>query len=136
MALFAKDGTRFRFATDYQFSTQQVTPNLRRVSFVYKPETPAEIIGQPINLLSRMEKFAVNYSDFFKTIGFDTWNRPTKLHLKVLVNGIEVFNLPGQVAAARVLESGQAVMDVTQAFDAIPDTYARRWRDGVSPHGK
>ena len=50
-----------------------------------------------------------------------------------LVNGTDVVNLPDQATAAGVLDSGQAVMDVTQAFDAIPETYARRWRERVAP---
>ncbi len=123
VALFSAEGNRFRFVTDFTFSEQQIAPKIKRVSFVYRPETPNEILGQRIALLANMKTFACNYSDFFRTIRFETGDQPTKMNISVFLNGVETLLIPDRIAAAGVLASGQADMDVAEYFHSVEQKY-------------
>ena len=126
VALFSKDKNRYRLVTDYKFSREQRTPNVHRISFVYRAETPTQVLGHQIDLLRQMEKLAVDYSTFFKEIPFDPGPHPTRLHLVVLLNGVEVVNLSEQEAGPGVLASGMATLDVARVFEQIPETYSQK----------
>jgi len=126
VALFTKDKTRFRFVTDFQFSYQQATPTLRRAFFTYKPEEPVAILGRNIKFLENMDKFAFNYSDFLKPIGFKSPNKGNVISISVLLNGVEVVSLNNVPIKAGSLLSGQLVLDVSPAFKDIATKYSRQ----------
>ena len=129
VALFSNQGVRFRFVTDFMFSEQQVTPTVKRVSFVYKPESPNQILGQRIGLLANMKTFACKYSDFFRTIHFETGHQPIKLNIVVILNGVETIVIPNRMAAAGVIANGQAQMDVGELFRLIDQKYAQKIKE-------
>ncbi len=129
VALFSEDNTRYRFVTDYQWSIQQVSPTLRRISFVYKPEEPSQLLGHQIEFLEQMELFVCNYSGFFKQrVSDDTGSEGTYMNLTILLNGLDVITLRKRYAAPGVLFSGQAKMDMSKEFANISERYALRLR--------
>ncbi|HVO81932.1 MAG TPA: hypothetical protein VMT28_14445 [Terriglobales bacterium] len=123
VALFSDDETRYRFVTDFLLSHQQLTPTLYRLSFSYKPETPSQILGQRISLLSRMKIFVCNYSEIFQTIHFDATSVSTKMNISVRLNGVEALRITDQIAAPGTLAHGQAQMDVGNDFSKIEQLY-------------
>ncbi len=60
VALFTKDKIRHRFVTDFQFSFQQLSENIRRATFIYIPEEPTKILGRSIDYLKQIEIFSCN----------------------------------------------------------------------------
>lgn len=126
IALFSKDETRFRFVTDFQFSFQQISANIRRATFIYKPEEPTQILGRSIEFLEQMEKFVFNYVNFIDPIGFDRNNQIHKVNIKLLLNGIEVVSLENIPIEQGQLYSGQLVIDVNESFKDTSEIYQRQ----------
>jgi hypothetical protein len=124
LALFTADRNRFRFVTDFMIRDQQLTPTRRRLSFVYSPETPTELLGKPIELLASVNALAVNYADIFATKHFDTTVGDTKLTCSVTVNGIAVATISAGVQPPGALGAGQTNFAVAEAFLKIPEFYA------------
>lgn len=124
LALFTRDKTRIRFVTDFMVRDQQVTETCRRLTFVYTPETPGQILGKPIDFLASVEELAVNYADIFATERFDTTRANTRFHCSVFVNGVTVATISGEVKPAGALASGQANWNVSNAFSRIPTNYS------------
>ncbi len=105
VALFKTDKTRIRFVTDSKVYDQQISPKIRRLRFIYEPESPDQIHGQ----LFRTEKFAQN-------------NESTTLRLNVELNGLIVGTLTA-TAPSGALANGQATFDVSNLFRELPNTY-------------
>lgn len=126
VSLFNKDKTRFRFVTDFQFSFQQVSKNLRRAFFVYRPEEPTQILGRNIGFLEATEKLAANYSDFLEPIGFDPKNQTHMISISFLLNGLETIFL-NNIEIAETLSAGQFLLDVNQTFKDISEKYSRQF---------
>jgi hypothetical protein len=124
LALFTRDKTRIRFVTDFMIRDQQVTETRRRLSFTYSPETPAAILGKPVDFLSAIDVLAVNYAEIFTTEHFDTSQTETRLQCIVMVNGISVSTINLDVKSTGTLSKGQANVSVAEAFSRIPGIYA------------
>lgn len=124
VAFFTEDGTRYRFVTDFQFSQQQVAPNLRRISFVYKPEDPSQLLGRQISFLENINRFAFNYSAFFKTVGFGIGSQYNSISLTVFVNGVDLGILSDLRVDPGLVASRQVNIDVTKGFSNISQRYA------------
>jgi hypothetical protein len=116
IALFAVDKTRYRFVTDFQFSSEQVTPEVRRAYFVYKPEDPSQILGKKVSLLGQIDKFVFNYSGFIEPLNFDKSNPNHRISLSVLMNGIEIVSIKEKPIPPKLLYSGEATLDVHEQF--------------------
>ena len=126
MGLFTIDHTRYRFITDFQFSVQQIAPNIKRAFFIYKPEEPEHILGKKILLLEQIDKCGFNYKDFVGPSGFKPLKRNYKLLLKVFLNGIEATSVESPPLRGKTLTSGQITLDVKQAFENIQQIYQSR----------
>ena len=124
VALFTKDKTRIRFVTDFMIQDQQITPTVRRLSFVYAPENPNEIEGKDLEFLNSIDVFAVNYSDIFRLEKFAQDSEAVTLRLAVLINGLEIGTM-NQGSAPGVLAAGQANASVGELFRQIPAAYAK-----------
>lgn len=124
VALFTKDKTRIRFVTDYMIHDQQVSPTLRRLTFIYAPETPNEIEGHEIAFLDSIDVLAVNYSDILRLEKFAQDNEPVTLHLTVILNGLEIANITDS-STAGLLAKEQANANVGWLFRQIPATYGK-----------
>ncbi len=125
VGLFTKDKKRYRFVTDYQFSVQQVQPTINRIMLKYEPETPTEILGNPLEVLQDIEIFACDYSGFFKTVGFATGDQGNVVTIEVLLNGVRVAHLEKNEAPG-VLAAGQCNLDVSTVFANITGLYAEQ----------
>lgn len=123
IALFTRDKTRIRFASDFKVVDHQLAPNRRRLSFVHEPETPTEILGKPVGFLGTIDVLAVNYAEIFQTERFDTQNERTELHYSVVVNGIPIAEIRVGVQPPGTLGRGQANFQVADVFGRIPDAY-------------
>lgn len=128
IALFTKDNTRIRFVTDFRITDQQVKPRLRRLGFVYTPETPNQIQGQDVRFLESVNMLTVKYNEIFEALKFAQNKEAVSLRFTVELNGVEVGSMPA-VAAPGVLSSVQASMDVSALFREITKTYNK----AVSP---
>jgi hypothetical protein len=124
LALFTRDKTRIRFVTDFMIRDQQVTETRRRLSFSYSPETPADVLGKPVDFLSAIDVLAVNYAEIFATEHFDTSQTETRLQCAVMVNGIAVGTINLGVKPTGTLSKGQANVSVAETFSKIPSVYA------------
>jgi len=109
---------------------QQVTETNRRISFVYNPETPSEILGQPIEFLASIKVLGVNFADIFKTEKFAVNGEPVTLHLSLLLNGLTVVSDYKLDSPAGGLTGGQCNADVSNIFTNIPGAY----RAALSKH--
>ena len=125
VALFSSDMTRYRFVSDLEFCTQQISPNVNRIMFVYKPEDPTQLLGRQITFLEEIHTFVCDYSKFSRRCGFDTGNESNVVNVLVLLNGVEVVELR-IIATPGLLTSGQASFDISEAFDNISEKYALR----------
>jgi hypothetical protein len=123
VALFTKEKIRHRFVTDFQFSFQQLSPNIRRAMFVYRPEEPTEILGKSIDYLNDIEMFAANFTSFIDPIGFDRKNQEHMISLTVLLNGVEIVTLNNFAITNGHLYSGQLNLDMTKSFQNISERY-------------
>ncbi|HOO49856.1 MAG TPA: hypothetical protein PLU81_10825 [Deltaproteobacteria bacterium] len=123
LALFTAEKTRFRFVTDFMIRDQQLTPTQRRLTFVYTPETPTELLGKPIELLASINLLAVDYAKIFKIKHFDTTLGDTFLNCSVIINGVSVVKISDRVQPTGVLGAGQTNLDVGDKFSQIPDVY-------------
>jgi hypothetical protein len=126
VALFTKEKTRHRFVTDFQFSYQQLSPNIRRAMFVYGPEEPTKILGKSIDYLNGMEVFAANFTKFIDLVGFDRKNQDHMISLTVLLNGVEIVTLNNLPIPQGQLYSGQLNLDVTESFVNISGRYQQQ----------
>ena len=132
LGLFTKNKERFRFITDYKILDHQFAKTRRRLSFVYKPESPIEIHGKPIDFLAEIETLAVNYQDILKTEKFDTSSDNTSLVCQVIVNGLPVAQINARVFPPGTLNNGQANLDVSNVFAQIPNAYRNALLKGGS----
>jgi hypothetical protein len=123
VALFTRDKTRIRFASDFKIVDHQRTSTRRRLSFVYEPETPIEVLGKPVGFLGTIDALVVNYAEIFQTERFDTQNERTEFHCAVVVNGIPIAELRAAVQPPGTLSRGQANLQVADVFGRIPDAY-------------
>ena len=123
IALFTRDETRIRFASDFKVVDHQRTSNRRRLSFVYEPETPMEVLGKPVAFLGMIDALTVNYAEIFRTEGFDTQNGQTELECAVVVNGIPIAKIRAAVQPPGTLGQGQASLQVADVFGRIPNAY-------------
>lgn len=124
IALFTRDKTRVRFVSDFRVVDHQRAPNRRRLSFVYEPESPTDILGKPIEFLASVEVLAVSYAEIFQTERFDTNNDATEFHCVVVVNGIPIAEIRSGVQPPGTLNQSQANLQVASVFSRIPETYA------------
>jgi len=122
IALFAKDKTRYRFVTDFRFTIQQITPTVKRIEFIYRPEDPVQILGKQIDFLENMEKFVCNYQTFLRKVNI-TDNLGSTVNINVFVNGIDVITLRDLNCNAGVLSGGQAALSINDSFKKIPERY-------------
>jgi len=125
VGLFTSDGTRFRFVTDFQFSYQQISQNIRRAMFIYTPEEPTKILGRNIEFLETMGKFAFNYIDFIDPIGFNRNNTNHMISISILLNGTKVVSLENIGITDGKLYTGQLVHNVSDAFENISQKYQK-----------
>jgi hypothetical protein len=126
VGLFTTDNTRFRFVTDFQFSYQQISQNIRRVMFIYRPEEPTKILGRNIEFLEKMDNFAFNYTGFINPIGFNRNNTNHMISITILLNGINVVSLENIGITEGKLYSGQLVHNVSEAFKNISEKYQKK----------
>lgn len=121
--LLLHDKTRFRFVSDLQAYSQQITPTIYQKKFIYRPEEPTQICGRSINFLEQINKFAFNYHDFLLPVKFSK-NKSNKISIALLLNGVEVVALSNvALAPSGFLDSGEYVMAVNEAFRNIPEKY-------------
>ena len=126
VALFSKGKVRHRFVTDFQYSVQQLSPNIRRATFVYRPEEPTKILGKSIDYLDSMEIFVVNFTDFIDPLGFNRQSQEHMVSVTVLLNGVEIVTLNNLAVHKGQLYSGQLKLDVTKTFRDISAQYQKQ----------
>ena len=128
VAFFTADKTRIRLVTDFKVADQQVTDRLRKLTFVYQPETPTEIYGRPIDYLTKIDTFACRLDEILKQEKAEFAGSGT-LDITLLVNGVEVVTLRDQLADPALLMNQQAILPVADAFRRVPETYTSRLRE-------
>ena len=121
IALFTRDKMRIRFASNWELTDHQFSATRRRLSFVYVPENPAEILGREIAFLGTIDVLALNYSEIMKTVHFSTGSN-TQITALITVNGIPIAELWVGVEPG-LLDAGQVNWSVTEAFAQIPRRY-------------
>ncbi len=124
VGLFSSEKTRYRFITDYKFSVSKAGLNKQKLTLIYQPESPDQIIGKKIDFLRNMELLVINYSDFLKTIKLKIdKEKPIGFNLDIVLNGIKVVSLSENVLASTIC-NGQAQMRVQQYFKDIDKAYS------------
>ena len=118
----ARARQRIRFTTDFTVRDQQVETNVRRLSFVYRPETPADILGRSIDFLASISVLGVSYGEIFQTLHVAAANEQTRLHLTIMVNGI-VVGAVYEGAPPGLLASKQAHFALSEVFSRAPSVY-------------
>jgi hypothetical protein len=124
IAIFAKDKTRIRFATNFTLQDQQVSETRRRLSFTYTPETPEDILGKPLAYLAAIEVLAVNYAEILRMKQIEVTESQATIQCVIAVNGIRVAEINMTVPPG-VLAKGQATFNVSEAFARIPAEYEK-----------
>jgi len=128
IALFTKDKMRYRFVTDFQFAMHQITPTIKRIEFIYRPENPLQILGKQIDFLKNMNKFVCNYQNFLERVKISDKLGST-VDINVFVNGVDVITLRDLNSNAGVLSGGQAVLNINDSFEKIPERYIVKIRE-------
>lgn len=123
-AIFTKDKTRIRFATDFTVTDHWVSESRRKLVFNYTPETPSEILGKPIEYLASVDVVTVNYTDLLKMMKFDTTLSPSDMNFAITVNGVIVGTIRMEAPPGR-LANGQVSFNSADVFAQIPTAYER-----------
>lgn len=118
VTLVMADRTQLRFVNDAGFSDERVGADRRRLSFVYRPESPEGLLGRDVAVLGAVEVMAVDYREVFRRVGFALDEEPTTLTLTVVVNGAAAGALE-QRGAPGLLGGMRAILDVSEAFGAL-----------------
>jgi hypothetical protein len=130
IALFSKDGKRYRFITDFEFTTQQMDSVTKVLRLVYFPETPNEILGKHIQFLQDMDVLVIDYSDFLKGIHFLRKVEGTMItKVQVVINGIEALSFAASESHPGVFSEGQSSIDVGGYFLNILEEYGKRVKE-------
>jgi len=123
VALFTKDGSRIRFESDATIRDQQVSPDVRRLSFVYRPENPSDMLGKPVASLASLEAFAVDYSEILNMKQIRVEEAASRLFCIVLVNGVAVGQLRAALSNGTIAKRGLS-WTVEKVFAEMPTVYA------------
>ncbi len=124
VALFDSNGTRYRFVTDYQFSIQQISLNKRRVSLIYKPEDPNQILGRSISLLSKINIFAFNYSQTPEIFGIRDDQKTYLIRCNLYLNGIPINIFDNLIFPNGKIYQEQINIGVNEQFSKIEKMYS------------
>lgn len=124
VALFDNDNLRYRFVTDFQFSIQQIQNDIRRINFIYKPESPDQILGKKIDLLSKMKVFVLNFSQTPEIFGSPNSQKSYLLTFLMYLNGIQITILKDYKLLNGKLYQGQINIPVGGQFSKIEKTYS------------
>ncbi len=123
VGLFSLDKTRYRFISDYKFLISKIEPDKQRLTLVYQPETPDQIMGKKIDFLRDMKILAINYSDFLKTIKLKIdQDKPIIFNVDVILNGVKVISISNNVLASTIC-NGQASMEIGKYFQDVDKIY-------------
>ena len=125
VALFTDEKIRYRFVTDFQYSTWQIQDNINRIMFRYEPEEPSQILGRPIEFLSDIKIFVCNYSSFLEKVGFTPGDKGSVVTIEIFLNGVRIADLKN-TADPGVLAKGQAELDVSSIFSNITEQYSTK----------
>lgn len=122
VAIFARDGKRVRFESDATIRDQQISANVRRLSFVYRPENPSDVLGKPVESLAGMEAFAVDYSEILTLKQVRVEEAASRLLCKVLVNGVAVGQLQTAIPKGVIAKRGLS-WNAEKVFAEMPVVY-------------
>ena len=124
VGLFDVSNTRYRFVTDFQFSVQQIQKNRRRVSFVYKPEEPYQVLGKNIDLLSKVSVFAFDFSKIPEIFGEPTTEKTFLVTCFMYLNGVQISIFDDYSLPKGRLYKGQVDIPVSSQFVNIEKKYS------------
>lgn len=123
VALSSADNIIYRFITDGTWVFSKLKSDRQRLTLIYKPESPEQILGKKINILRDMSLLRVNYSEFFKTIGLNVDDHfPIIFNVDMFINGIQVVSISQNVLQSTIC-NGQASMNIRQYFNNIDEKY-------------
>lgn len=86
LAFFDRKKQRIRFITDDTWIEQQINPTTQRMYFIYKPETPEQIIGKPIEYINDLEVTVVSFSGLWEMTKKPIDEKKSIITFTVLVN--------------------------------------------------
>lgn len=123
IGLFDQNNIRYRFVTDFQFSVQQILSNKRRVTFIYKPEDPYQILGKTIELLSKMKIFVCNFSTVPEIFGMKTNQKTHLMSCELYLNGVKINIFQDYKLINGKIYQGQINIPINEQFSKIEATY-------------
>lgn len=123
LGLFSRENVRYRFVTDYKWTVHQVNENERALTLVFAPESPVEILGKEISLLTEMDSLVMNMAEFFKTIDFAQSGGLIAISIALRINGIQIFSERGPFSTPGKFNEGQFSIPVRTLFEKVPVTY-------------
>ncbi len=122
VALFARDGKRFRFESDATIRDEQISADVRRLRFVYRPENPSDMLGKPVAWLASMVAFGVDYSEILNIKQIGVEDAASRLLCRVLVNGVPVGQLQTAIPKGAISRRGLS-WTAEKVFAEMPNVY-------------
>ncbi|SFC86497.1 hypothetical protein SAMN04487987_101375 [Algibacter pectinivorans] len=125
IGMFDNNNIIYRFATDYQYSVEQVSNNKLRTTFVYKAEDPNQILGKKIDMLSEMKIFGFNYSNMPEIFGEPGIQKSHLLSCVLYLNGVRIKIFKDyELKNGRIYE-GMFTIPISYKFSKIESTFEK-----------
>ena len=123
VGLFDQKNNRYRFVTDFQFGVQQIFSNKNRITFIYKPEDPDQILGKTIDMLSKIKTFVCNFSKLPEIFGKPNNLKTHLISCALYLNGIKINIFQDYKLENGRLYQGQINIPISNQFSKIEATY-------------
>jgi hypothetical protein len=128
LGLFTNDSTRYRFATNFQFSTEQKKSDTKYIYFEYLPEDPKVLYSKSIELLENFSTIGFDFKNIFKRLKIISSNSVYEISLSLVLNGVEIVNSDKFVVTHEQINSGTFSYEIPQLFKGVNEKYTENFR--------
>lgn len=128
VALFSEDNTRYRFKSETEWEEEQITPAVKRLNFIYKPESLEQLAAKSIDFLQNISTLTVNYSKFCDVIKIDEAAKWKSMKAEIFINGVKATEY-NYVFSKTVPFRDQISFSVNKQFYNIGNRYSLAMQD-------
>jgi hypothetical protein len=118
--LVQSNGSSWSMSETTDGSTSDISTGTCRISLQYLPDTPSEVIGQPITALQNVQSLSAPYERLLNKAGASLSAGGTA-DVRVVVNNVEVVSVPGLPVSST--SDGMSTVAVGESFSRIFDNY-------------
>jgi len=114
IALFDENQYRIRFVTDGTWEDSKGDNGFKKLSFLYRPESPEQILGKDILYVNNFKMLGVDFSEFLSISGNHIGEFGV-VSTNILINNVSVFNSKSQVSGKHLQGQLTQTVDLSKA---------------------